>query len=191
MNSDPKGFTLIELLVVIAIIAVLSVVVILTLNPAELVKQARDSNRISDLNTLLNAVSIYLADAPSPSLGVSNRCYISSGLATTSCVNYGFFPTASGVGTSTTPRAVDSNGWVPINFNALSAGSPLGFLPLDPLNNDTYFYAYISTSTTKRFKLATRIESVKFGASGTADVVSTDGGVSTTTYYEVGTNLSL
>ena len=35
-NKNRKGFTLIELLIVIAIIAVLSVVVILSLNPAEL-----------------------------------------------------------------------------------------------------------------------------------------------------------
>src|SRR3989338_2108717 len=50
--KNSKGFTLIELLVVIAIIAVLAVAVILTLNPAELLKQARDSTRVSDMSTL-------------------------------------------------------------------------------------------------------------------------------------------
>jgi prepilin-type N-terminal cleavage/methylation domain-containing protein len=49
-------FTLIELLVVIAIIAILSVIVILTLNPAQLLMQARDSNRISDMSTLNDAL---------------------------------------------------------------------------------------------------------------------------------------
>ncbi|KKW47096.1 MAG: hypothetical protein UY99_C0042G0007, partial [Parcubacteria group bacterium GW2011_GWA1_59_11] len=42
-----SSFTLIELLVVIAIVAILSAVVIITLNPAELLKQSRDSNRLS------------------------------------------------------------------------------------------------------------------------------------------------
>jgi len=42
-----SAFTLIELLIVIAIIAILSIVVILVLNPAQLLKQSRDSNRVS------------------------------------------------------------------------------------------------------------------------------------------------
>ncbi|MBI5221157.1 MAG: prepilin-type N-terminal cleavage/methylation domain-containing protein, partial [Candidatus Liptonbacteria bacterium] len=41
-SANTKGFTLIELLVVIAIIAILAAVVILTLNPGQLLKQARD-----------------------------------------------------------------------------------------------------------------------------------------------------
>ena len=62
MTAKAKGFTLIELLIVIGIIAVLAVVVLLTLNPAELLRQARDSNRVSDLASLNSALSYYLAD---------------------------------------------------------------------------------------------------------------------------------
>ena len=77
-NKAVKGFTLIELLIVIAIVAILSVVVILTLNPAELLKQTRDSNRISDLSTLKSALSLYLADVTTPILaGDYTRCYYS------------------------------------------------------------------------------------------------------------------
>ena len=47
-----KGFTLIELLIVIAILAVLGVTVTLVLNPAELLRQGRDSTRISDLSSI-------------------------------------------------------------------------------------------------------------------------------------------
>ncbi|MEK7094356.1 MAG: prepilin-type N-terminal cleavage/methylation domain-containing protein [Patescibacteria group bacterium] len=57
-----KGFTLIELLIVIAIIAVLSVVVVLTLNPAELLRRARDSTRISDMSSLNSALNNYRTD---------------------------------------------------------------------------------------------------------------------------------
>ena len=52
-NSPKKGFTLIELLIVIAIIAILAVVVVLVLNPAELLRQSRDSQRLSDISTAL------------------------------------------------------------------------------------------------------------------------------------------
>jgi type II secretory pathway pseudopilin PulG len=52
-----SAFTLIELLVVIAITEILSVVVMLTLNPAELLRQSRDSTRIADMGTLNTAVA--------------------------------------------------------------------------------------------------------------------------------------
>ncbi len=52
-----SAFTLIELLVVIAVIAILSVVVVLSLNPGELLRESRDTTRISDLDTLNRALS--------------------------------------------------------------------------------------------------------------------------------------
>lgn len=66
--SSRRGFTLIELLVVIAIIAILAVVVVLTLNPAEMLAEARDSNRISDLTTMKQAIELYLADTSDPQM---------------------------------------------------------------------------------------------------------------------------
>src|SRR3989344_3113056 len=75
--SPRASFTLIELLVVIAIVAILSAVVIITLNPAELLKQSRDSNRLSDLNTLNKALALFEVDVVGGSLGSSSTVYVS------------------------------------------------------------------------------------------------------------------
>ena len=58
-----RGFTLIELVIVIAILAILAAVVILSINPAQLLAQARDSQRLSDLTSIKAAIALYLATA--------------------------------------------------------------------------------------------------------------------------------
>lgn len=58
-----KGFTLIELLLVIGIIAILAAIVIVAINPTKQLGDARDAQRRSDVNSLLNAVWQYAIDA--------------------------------------------------------------------------------------------------------------------------------
>jgi len=62
MNKQNKGFTLIEILVVIGIIAILAAVVLIAINPARQFAQANNSQRSSNVNTILNAVGQKLAD---------------------------------------------------------------------------------------------------------------------------------
>ena len=55
-KESGKGFTLIELLVVIGIIAILAGIVIIAINPARQFAQARNVQRESNAETILNAI---------------------------------------------------------------------------------------------------------------------------------------
>lgn len=57
-----KGFTLIELLIVIGILAVLMGIVLVAINPAKQFRQANNTKRSSDVNTILNAIGQYEVD---------------------------------------------------------------------------------------------------------------------------------
>lgn len=198
--SPKKGFTLIEVLITIAAIAVLSTVVILTLNPQELLRRARDSRRIYDLSTLKTAISIYIADTKNPSLvgffGY-DACYLStvSGTGTTA-PKCGVFASAGATMNVSVGQAfyrkIDSSGWIPVDFTQISTGAPFSQLPIDPLNNASYYYAYAATLTNYGFEINAFMESAKYGAGGNADVVSNskDGG-DNDSVYEAGTNLTL
>ena len=190
VQKKEKGFTLIELLIVIAILAVLATAIVLVLNPVELIKQARDSTRISDLAALNSAIAFYLSDYSSPAFTATGRC--TSG----STKPPGMTQTCS----TSTSTAVDSNGWVPIDFTDISTGSPLGRLPLDPNNGssncegdtvDLCMYVFAS-NTSEQYELNANMESTKYARSGGADVESNakDGG-DDEDWYEIGSKLDL
>lgn len=60
--NKQKGFTLIEILVVIGILGILATVVLVAVNPNRQFKQARDSQRVANVNTILNAIGQNIAD---------------------------------------------------------------------------------------------------------------------------------
>jgi len=61
-RKNKKGFTLIELLIVIGILAILASVVIIAVNPVRQFASARDAQRVSNLQAILNATFQYAAE---------------------------------------------------------------------------------------------------------------------------------
>lgn len=61
-NSARKGFTLLELLLVIAIIAILAGLIIFNLNPAQRLQDTNDSRVRSDVESIANAISLFVID---------------------------------------------------------------------------------------------------------------------------------
>lgn len=180
MENNKKGFTLIELLVVIGIIAVLATVVVLVINPAQLFAQARDSQRLSDLDTVRDAILFVQSNATStPALGTTGNT-----TGTTTTCSTGSLAIYSAACTTVTARTTAGSGWAAVNFGLVSP-SPLAQLPIDPSNGATYFYTYKGTSA-GLFKLGAVLESTKY--LGLMDNTS-DGGTASG-MYEVGTVLT-
>lgn len=173
-----KGFTLIELVIVIGILAILATVVVLVLNPAQLLAQARDSQRMSDLGSIKSAIALYLATATSTTITAGPRSTVNTTCWFTVC-------TGSAVCTVFATTTVDGNGWVAVDLRGTTGGSPLSALPLDPSQTATYQYAYKGYDTDKTFELNATLESTKY-----LGLMGTDGGNCPNT-YEIGTDPGL
>ncbi|MEK7635933.1 MAG: type II secretion system protein [Patescibacteria group bacterium] len=180
-----RGFTLLELLIVIGILAILATTVTIILNPAELLRQARDSQRLSDLRSLNTAINLYTSTYSTSTLFMGTSTAI-GGTCTAGSATV--FTGGSGC-TSSASTKVDGTGWVTINFNLVPTGSPLSKLPADPVNNATYFYAFKATSTPNVFwEIDGVLESDKYAVQQDLDV--NDGG-NNNTYYELGSDPGL
>jgi len=177
MNN--KGFTLLELLIVIAILAVLAAATVFALNPSEMLKKARDSQRISDLSSLKSALVLFQAEVTGADIGLTD-CPAPVAGVTPDCVS-----TAS-IGD---PGELGTNGWIPgLDFSGM-APTPLSNLPVDPTNSATYYYGY-AVDADDNFELTATLESAYYGTGGTVDVAAKDGG-DETDVYEVGTKLTI
>lgn len=185
-----KGFTLVELLVVIGILAILATVTLLVLNPAQLLAQSRDSQRVSDLAALNSAIGLYVATATTSVMDIGGGCatkcwtYIAAGA---NCDGRHSGKTMTTVASA----AVNSSGWVPIDFRNTTGGAPLGALPVDPTNSGLKYYSYVCDDTNETWELDTVLESTKYGPDSTTDNKSGKDGGSSTTVYEIGNDPGL
>ena len=187
--SKIKSFTLIELLIVIAILAILAAAVVIVLNPGEMLSEARDAERVTSLDSLRKSIDLFVLDNPGSSLGSLNTVYISIPDASSSaCANVSGLPTLpSGwtyhCVTASNLRNADSTGWLPLNFSLIKGGSPLPYLPIDPINSasEGKYYTYVMGGS---YELTALLEAEKH------DAAVKDGG-SLTGVYQTGTHIDL
>ena len=118
MKSNTKGFTLIELLVVVAIIGILATIVLSSLSDARV--RARDAKRLTDMKAIYNALVMYELD-------------------------HGFVPATSTYG------EYDTGGWDSSReggfLTFLSEDGYLASPPVDPVNDENFFYRYFCYSS--------------------------------------------
>jgi len=181
-SKNKKGFTLIELLIVIAILAVLATSVVIILNPAQLVRQGRDSTRLSDLAALHSALALYLSEVTLENADLGG-CAALNARCTANGDTSPFLTRSTCTEASST--VVTGTGWVDVNFNQISSKSPLSKLPLDPVNTENYFYAYACEETNMTYEINANMESTKYASGGDVDVESKDGG-DAAGWYEIG-----
>ncbi len=158
----------------IAIIAILSVVVVLSLNPAEMLRRSRDANRLSDLSVFQSAMGVYVQDksmtGSSLGLGTSSIIYLSlpdpnaSTSAGSDCSGLGFPTGTYHCAGPSFYRKTDGTGWIPANLSAITTGSPLGTLPTDPTNTSSSGEYYEYTTDGTNWKMAAVPESSQYAS---------------------------
>ncbi len=227
-----KGFTLLELLIVITVLAILSVVLIFVLNPTEILQKSRDTQRISDLSTLKTAIAIYMSTVTGPQLDgtsgtINDKCdggtaaneelWVSVNTSagggesiTDATPPVGWTQLASSWeqnASTTGATLIDGSGWIPINLGAITGGSPISNLPIDPtndlstttgadtstaaaVNNGALMYRYACKKSPASFELNARLESASYGVGGSDDRAAKDGGNSAN-LFEMGTILTI
>jgi len=134
-------------MIVIAILAILAAIVIFALNPARLFDNFRDSKRVTDI-TSINKAIVFMESWNQSGItyGTSTYVYISLPDSSSTCSSYTLPTLPTGYTyyctTSTSYRNTDGTGWIPIDFTVSDSNKYLSSLPVDPVNNTTYFYTY-------------------------------------------------
>ena len=139
---------------------------IITLNPAELLRQSRDANRLSDLSTFSNAMSVVMTQGATVP-GVLGITYLSvpdptaTTTAGTNCAGLGLVGNYH-CAASSTYQKTDGTGWLPIAMTGLAITPPISQLPIDPTNTTSTGQCYAYETNGTYWEIAASPESQKY-----------------------------
>lgn len=127
-----SAFTLVELLIVIAIIAILAIVAMVTLDPLTRFRDARDSQRWSDVTAVLDATKLDQVDR--------DGAYLTAIANLTAGSYYVIGTCAAGANTTCTAQTTQA---ACADLTGLVTAGKLGAIPRDPstgtaVNTDYY-----------------------------------------------------
>jgi len=190
LSHNSPSFTLIEMLITIAIIAVLMTVTVVAINPNEMTKKARDTQRLTDMSNLQMIMELARSE------GMLNSSYCDGTKI------YASLPSETPLSDSNLPAGVfwaqvskdkirnaDGTGWLPFNFKNL-VGLQVTVLPVDPKNslNDSLYYTFYCNPQ-RQYIFTAYPESKTFGPKGGKDSKTIADGGPDPYVYEVGNNL--
>ncbi len=146
-NKKDDGFTLIELLIVIAIISILAAIIFVAVDPARRLAEARNADRWSSANSILNAVLKYTVD---------HQGTLPSALGSATAGSYYVLGT-DGSGCNLLCGA-QSTAAICLNLSSDLVDEYIALIPIDPLGSSVGATAgntdyYIQKSTNGRIKV--------------------------------------
>ena len=112
------GFTLVELIIVIVVITILAAAILVGIDPAKRFKQARNAQRWSEVNAILNAVMKYKVDNDGDLPTGVDGTIRQLGTAATAC--------------DTAPCATANDVCVDLTDSLVTTGGYLSEIPTDP-----------------------------------------------------------
>ena len=175
-NANSRGFTLLEILLVVAIIAILAGIVIVAINPAKQLGDARNAQRRADVATILSAVYQYVIDnngtipnaipidSTNHYVSASTTCAVIAATATneickSSATTCSGFAALGGYVATSTQGGVSYVTSMPTDPSATSTGTGTG-----------YFIAKLSLSNSRVLVCAPLTENVTSGGNVDGDI---------------------
>ncbi len=156
--------TFVAIIPLFIIVGAISAIVLVSINPLERTREARDTVRLKDLVTLQESINNAVQANPSINILCNGKSGLCEGDSSDKDPNV---------------RKTDGTGWIKVRLDSLAS------LPVDPSSDSTNIHSYTYCSDGKQWEIQVGVESKKI-----LEKAATDGG-DDPDQYEVGTNLKL